>query len=754
MASRITTNFNNFARGKGDHDLNGRFDLPTYKSSSDVFKNFFSNFKGNGIYRPGFENIDKFQDCAFIEFKFNKEQSYLCLFYDYKIKFLSYDDAGALGYVQSGGSDLEVDTPYTLAEAKELKHDQNADVMDLTHPDHAPRKLTRTSATTFTLTTPTRTADPFSMKAITAITQANPAQVTATSHGYSNGDTVRIEDVGGMTEVNNLTFTATVIDANNFTIGVDSTAYTAYTSGGIVAKDGDYPRCVRYYKGRKYYASTDNEPTTIFGSEVSNYDVFTIGTNDDDGLEFAIAELAEQLDWLMNGNNSLIAGSNEGIVAINGGGVDSPITPTTVTTTVTNTDGSQETQPIRKDEFLFYIRQDGRALDYFNYDILSESFKSSDANMLSYDITVGKVDQLVYKKDRNDLIFTIRADGALLSLNFNATERVIAWHEHFAGDDGEFIQISRLNNNDGDVQLFALIKHGSDYFIGRWAEVIEFPLPHTFYTGDDNEDDDMDAMIRYYAEKLKECNYVDISTEMKNLYSSTITYVGATPVGSLGTITSSASDFASGDVGRRIVYKTATGEEYGIFEITGYTSATVVSVKVLYPPTTSTYSSWYKTFLVITGLTDFVGETLSVVADGGYLNDYTVDASGQITLDRETTVAWSGYSYEGLIKTFVLGVSIQGINLQATLKSLYRAGIRFVASAGGEIGTSLYRMTAIQEYTLPSLFDSPPNPMDGTVYTNYNDMSEKEKCLYIRQSKPLPLNLTAIMADVKYSTSN
>ena len=43
-------------------------------------------------------------------------------------------------------------------------------------------------------------------KTITAITKANPAVVTATGHGYSNGDEVKIRSVGGMTEVNEKRF--------------------------------------------------------------------------------------------------------------------------------------------------------------------------------------------------------------------------------------------------------------------------------------------------------------------------------------------------------------------------------------------------------------------------------------------------------------------------------------------------------------------------------------------------------------------
>lgn len=68
---------------------------------------------------------------------------------------------------------------------------------------------------------------------INAITQANPGQVTTTAaHGYSTGDIIDIEDVSGMVEANDGYFTITVVDATKYTIGVDTSGYGAYTSGG------------------------------------------------------------------------------------------------------------------------------------------------------------------------------------------------------------------------------------------------------------------------------------------------------------------------------------------------------------------------------------------------------------------------------------------------------------------------------------------------------------------------------------------
>ncbi|MEW6485796.1 MAG: ubiquitin-activating E1 FCCH domain-containing protein [Pseudomonadota bacterium] len=78
-------------------------------------------------------------------------------------------------------------------------------------------------------------------KSITAATQANPCQVTVSSHGYNTGDVIMITSVSGMTQLNDKLYKITVVDADNFTLdGVNSTGYGAYTSGGTATKGTFY----------------------------------------------------------------------------------------------------------------------------------------------------------------------------------------------------------------------------------------------------------------------------------------------------------------------------------------------------------------------------------------------------------------------------------------------------------------------------------------------------------------------------------
>jgi len=76
-------------------------------------------------------------------------------------------------------------------------------------------------------------------KTITGITAANPAVVTSSSHGYSNGDFVTISSVVGMTEVNGKTFKVADKTTNTFELqdvdgnDINSSGYTAYSSAGV-----------------------------------------------------------------------------------------------------------------------------------------------------------------------------------------------------------------------------------------------------------------------------------------------------------------------------------------------------------------------------------------------------------------------------------------------------------------------------------------------------------------------------------------
>lgn len=148
----------------------------------------------------------------------------------------------------------EIPSPYLEADLFDIHHVQSADVLTLVHPNYAPRELRRLGATSWTLikipfvpavTTPSGVAVTASRGEafnITAITKANPGSITlASAHTFVGGDSIYISGVGGMTQladgfyVVNTSATPS-LTVKNYTSGVpvNTTAFTAYTSGGTV----------------------------------------------------------------------------------------------------------------------------------------------------------------------------------------------------------------------------------------------------------------------------------------------------------------------------------------------------------------------------------------------------------------------------------------------------------------------------------------------------------------------------------------
>ncbi|MDP1925774.1 MAG: DUF2460 domain-containing protein [Thiobacillus sp.] len=71
-------------------------------------------------------------------------------------------------------------------------------------------------------------------RSITGITQAASAVVTVGAHTFAIGESVHFTGVAGMTQINGLRGTITATGATDITVGINSSAFTAYSSAGSV----------------------------------------------------------------------------------------------------------------------------------------------------------------------------------------------------------------------------------------------------------------------------------------------------------------------------------------------------------------------------------------------------------------------------------------------------------------------------------------------------------------------------------------
>ena len=188
-----------FTSGELTPRLNGRVDLKKYYDSASTIKNFQVISTGGITKRPGTRHIAEIKTSTgsnsgarLIPFIFSKTQAYILEFGHNYIRF--FKDEGQI--YSSGTTPYELTTTYTAAQIDDIEYVQSADTMFIVHPDHIPRKLTRTAHTTWTITDITFTDGPYLATNTTTTTMAPSATGTGSRTFTASASTFASTDVG------------------------------------------------------------------------------------------------------------------------------------------------------------------------------------------------------------------------------------------------------------------------------------------------------------------------------------------------------------------------------------------------------------------------------------------------------------------------------------------------------------------------------------------------------------------------------
>ena len=139
-----------FNAGETTPLVHSRTDTAKYSSMCETMENMIPRIYGVAERRTGTEYIDgcynNIVKSRVVDFEYSNTITYMIEFGNLIARFY-YGDSVLL----SGGVEVTVTTPYLAADLFELQFKQKNDVMWITHKDYPPMKLSRTSATAFSL---------------------------------------------------------------------------------------------------------------------------------------------------------------------------------------------------------------------------------------------------------------------------------------------------------------------------------------------------------------------------------------------------------------------------------------------------------------------------------------------------------------------------------------------------------------------------------------------------------------------------
>ena len=501
--ARVSVQLTNFTAGELSPRLDGRNDLSKYPSGCKTLENFIVYPHGSAARRSGTQFISEVKTSAnktrLVPFEFSTTQTYILEFGNQYIRI--YKDKGQ---VQSGGSAVEIATPYLTAELFDIKFAQSADVMYIVHPNHAARKLSRTSHINWTLTQIDFTKGPM-QDPNTTTTTLNPGQtavgtgvslVASATTGINSGSGFASTDVGrfvflhgGYAKITGFTNTTNVTIEILTTLSA-STATENWRLGAFSNTTG-HPSTVTFFEQRLVFAGTTEQPQTVFFSKSGDYENMdaNIGGTiaDSDAIIYTIASNQVNAIRFMTATRTLIIGTAGGEFSVSGGGSDVAITPTNILIKKQSNHGAANLDALAVGNVTLFMQRARRKMRELAYNFDVDGYIAPDMTILAEHITEGGITQMAYQQEPNQIIWLVRGDGELVGFTYQREQQVTAWHRHIFGGafgSGKAVceSVAVIPTDDTEYEVYVIIKRTINGATKRYIEVL-----NTFdFTNTDN----------------------------------------------------------------------------------------------------------------------------------------------------------------------------------------------------------------------------------------------------------------------------
>lgn len=301
------------------------------------------------------------------------------------------------------GTIYEIPTPYANGDIEELKFTQSADVLYITHPDYAPRKLSRTGHTSWILSAITFLDGPYLNTNITTTTLTPSATtgtitVTASAALFASTDVDRLirfkhSSTWGYARITVFTSTTLVTALVVSTLGGVG-AVTEWRLGVYSTTTG-FPSCCMFFEDRLFFAGCTQYPQRVDGSQSSLYDNFapssTAGViTDSNAVAFSLnASDVNVVRWMQDDEKGLLIGTVGGEWMLRPSSQSQALTPTNVTAKRSTAFGSANVQAVRAGRASIYVQRAGRKVRELAYVYEVDGFRSPDMTVLSEHISEG-----------------------------------------------------------------------------------------------------------------------------------------------------------------------------------------------------------------------------------------------------------------------------------------------------------------------------------------------------------------------------
>lgn len=695
-------------------------------------------------------------------------------------------DVNSTGYgtYTSGGTATRVaySSPYSETMLPTLKFVQSADVVTLVNPSLPPYELKRTSDTNWTLTLVSFGPvinPPTGLSISTASGDKAAYTVTALKK-----DTLE-ESIAEFYVTNTVITTGTIPSSSSpvtisWSAVTDAESYNIYkASNGMWGLNGnvtgtsfiDYgfgtpdtsnsvphprtpfsdfasgPSAVCYYQQRLCFANDPLISTEqAWTSRTGSFKDFSTRTplRDDDPVTFTLAgqqvnEIRHMIDM---GRLILFTAQSEISIEGDTAGI---LRPGEVNPKTHSYNGASSLlRPLIVNGAAIYVQARGSVVRDLAYEFQSDGYRGNELSIFSAHLVDGyTLTDWAYQQIPHSVVWVVRNDGTLLGLTYVREQQITGWHRH--DTDGKFENVCSIPEGSEDA-VYLVVNRTINGVTKRY---IERMATRQITSANIKDFIGMDCAKTIDGRNTDTSHTMTLSGGTNWDYTETLT------------LTSSASYFASGDVGSEIQ---VTGSDGTVIRLAvkGYTSATVVTGKpnktVPVSMRGSAISNWAKAITQVTGLTHLEGKNVSVFADGFVVANpnnasygvLTV-SSGSIALDKPYAVIHVGLPYISDLETLDIDTpQPQSIADKSKFIGKVTAHVESTRGIWGGLEAPsddsvdpLENLVELKTANFGS-YDDPIALKTGKIDINVKSQWNSDGRVFLRQVDPLPVAILSI----------
>jgi hypothetical protein len=694
-------------------------------------------------------------------------------------------DTSAFTAYAGGGTASRVYTissPYAAADLPLLKFVQSVSVLFLTHPSYPPTTLTFLAPTNWVFASivfGTTIASPASVTAVITIPVPGGGTAIQTTYQYavtaidSNGQeslatlspqvtsavatgsgniaviagtvTISWPAVTGAIGYNvykaEISYTGSIptgaafgfIATTQGTSQIDSNIVPDFTTtppntNNTPFASGNNPGCIVFFQQRAYYASTTTKPATFWASQPGNFNNFNFSDPiqaDDEITGTIVSTQLNSIRWMLPMPGGLIFGTGHGAFTLSTGqgtNATQAVTPANATIVPQAYNGTSDIPPVIINEDILYVQAKGSIVRDLSYNIYAAIYTGTDISIRSNHFFLGRqIIQWTYAEEPYKIVWAVRDDGILLSLTFVKEQQIIGWARH----DTLGLYQSVTSVQEGTVDATYVIVRR--FIGGNAVEFIERIA---------------DRLFTYGAE---DAWAVDAGTQSGlSTPAAGITISSATGA---ATILASAGVFSANSVGQVL---RAGG---GIITIGTFVSSTQIMGTITQPitqlvgglPVPFPAGTWSiaKPATKFFGLDYLIGQTVSILADGGVAAQQVVAADGSITIASPATKVTAGLGFQCQAQTMPFDTGQPTI--QGKRKKFGAINFKLANTRGLKVGRTLQTLIPMKDMNISVPLNTPIALVTGDARIVVDALWDVPGQVWVQLDDPLPASILGII---------